>query len=189
MPTGELRRWTREEYEKMIDTGILRPDDHVELVEGEIFSMTPQKSLHATAIRLLEDVLREVFGAAHDVRTQLPVALTPLSEPEPDVAVVSGAPRDYRDAHPQSALLIVEVADATLENDRKRKGSLYARVGVADYWILNVLEQTLEVYREPGPAENAAYGFDYRSVVFPERDSVSPLAAPLSTVAVADLIP
>jgi Uma2 family endonuclease len=120
----QLRRWTRQEYDRMIDARVLTPEDHVELIDGEIVTVTPQKSRHATAVRLAEIAVRRAFGDHVDVRTQLPLTLDAASEPEPDVAVVAGSPRDYRDAHPSTALLIVEVADASLLFDRTTKASL-----------------------------------------------------------------
>lgn len=190
METVQVRRWTRDEYEKMLEAGVFSPDERVELIDGEILNMTPQKSAHATAIRLTEDALRTAFGAGHDVRTQLPLAIDPYSEPEPDVAVVSGRPRDYRLAHPTMALLIVEVADATLRHDRKRKGSLYARAGVPEYWIVNVLDRRLEVYRDPVLATKARYGWEYQTVRhYASEQEVTPLGATHARVAVEDLLP
>src|SRR5687768_5471985 len=93
METVQVRRWTRDEYEKMLDAGVFSPDERVELIDGEILKVTPQNSPHATAIRLTEDALRTAFGPGHDVRPQLPLALDLYSEPEPDVTVVLGSPR------------------------------------------------------------------------------------------------
>ena len=184
------RRWTRQEYERMVKAGVFPPGERAELIDGEVLKMTPQGSAHATAVRLTEDLLRTVFGPGHDVRVQMPLALDPSSEPEPDVAVVLGSPRDYRDAHPTSALLVVEVADTTLPYDREQKGSLYARAGVAEYWIVNLLDRGVEVHRDPTSMPQARYGWAYRSVLQfgPERH-ISPLAAPQVRVAVADLLP
>src|SRR5438309_4698604 len=98
----------------MIDAGVLTTSDHVELVDGEIVTMTPQKSRHATAVSLAGIALSRAFGHDVFVRTQLPLALDVMSEPEPDIAVVAGSPRDYRDNHPSTALLILEVADSSL---------------------------------------------------------------------------
>ena len=190
MRTVQVRRWTRQEYDKMVECGIFPPGERVELIDGEIIEMSPQKSGHATAIRLTEEALRLAFGAGYDVRVQMPLALDPLSEPEPDVAVVRGSPRDYRDAHPASALLVVEVADTTLSYDREQKGSLYARAGVADYWILNLSEGRLEVFRDPIAMAQARYGWIYRTVgYYTAGEQVSPLAAPQAVVPVADLLP
>ncbi len=133
----------------MVAAGVFAPDARLELLEGEIIDMTPQKSRQATAVRLIEDALRSAFGAGFDVRTQLPLSVGEFSEPEPDVAVVKGSPRDYRDAHPASAVLVVEVSETTLEYDRQRKLPVYARAGIPQYWILDVEGESLEVYREP----------------------------------------
>ena len=186
----QTRRWTREEYERLIEAGIFHPEERVELIDGEILTMTPQKSPHATAVCLVADALRGAFGSGHHVRVQLPLALDPDSEPEPDVAVVAGAPRDYRDAHPATALLVVEVADTTLAFDRERKGSLYAGAGIAEYWIVNLSDQVLEVYREPAAAPSAQYGWSYRVAQrLSPSDVVSPLAAPHGRITVSDLLP
>ena len=127
-----LRRWSRNEYEAMIAAGLFAPGERVELIDGEILTVTPQGSLHATAVRLAEDALRVSFGPGFDVRAQLPLSCDAHSLPEPDLAVVSGQPRDFRDSHPITAVLIVEIADTTLEYDRQRKGRIYARAGIRD---------------------------------------------------------
>jgi hypothetical protein len=121
---------------------------------------------------------------------QGPLALDPDSEPEPDVAVVSGAPEDYSRAHPSRAALAVEIADSSLGADREYKGSLYARAGLADYWIVNLVDRVLEVYREPvaEPAAPFAWRYGRRSVLGPAAQ-VTPLAAPATPVAVAQLLP
>lgn len=94
------RRWTRDEYYRMAETGILRPDDRVELIDGEILSMAPQKSPHATAVALALQALQDALGDGLYVRAQVPLTLDETNEPEPDLAVVPGSPRDYRDHHP-----------------------------------------------------------------------------------------
>jgi Uma2 family endonuclease len=120
----------------------------------------------------------------------MPVALDPHSEPEPDLAVVLGSPRDYRDADPSSALLVVEVTDSTLAYDRDQKGSLYARAGIADYWVLNLADRRLEVYRDPALSPEASYGRSYRTIQHYSADAyVSHLAVPQVRIAVADLLP
>jgi Uma2 family endonuclease len=190
LSTIQTRRWTRLEYEKMGEAGVFQPGERVELIDGEILEMAPQKSPHATAVTLVGDALRDAFGAGYHVRIQLPLALDPYSEPEPDVAVIVGAPRDYRESHPTSAVLIVEVADTSLEYDRKHKGSLYARSGLSDYWVLNLLDRCLEVYRDPIPDDAAPYGWRYRTVQrFGAADVVSPIALSRARVRVQDLLP
>src|SRR2546428_2246808 len=96
-----IRRWTRREYERMIDRGIFRPDDRLELIDGQMVVKEPQDSDHFTAILLVADTLRAAFGPGWLVRPRGPVALDDRSEPEPDVSVVQGSPRDYREGHPE----------------------------------------------------------------------------------------
>jgi Uma2 family endonuclease len=152
--------------------------------------MAPQKSRHATAVRLAEIALRRAFGEGVDVRTQLPLALTDTSEPEPDVAAVAGSPRDYRDEHPVTALLVLEVADATLAFDRTIKASVYARAGLSDYWLLNLVDQVLEVHRNPEPPTDARRGWRYAAVdPYAAGDRVAPLARPQHFIDIADLLP
>jgi hypothetical protein len=114
MSTVQVKRWSREDYERMIEAGIFAPGERVELIDGEILEMSPQKSPHSTGVSLTAETLRVAFGEGYHVRTRMLLALDPYSEPEPDIAVVRGSPRDYRDAHPSSALLVVEIADSTL---------------------------------------------------------------------------
>lgn len=190
MSTVQVKRWTREDYDRMIDAGIFAPGERVELIDGEILAMSPQNSPHATAISLTADTLRVAFATGHHVRVQMPIALDRYSEPEPDVAVVRGSPRHYRDAHPSSALLMVEITDSTLAYDRDQKGSLYARSGIVDYWVLTLADHRLEISRDPAPAAGARYGWSYRSVQHHTAEEyVSPLAAPQARIAVADLLP
>src|SRR5262245_5941275 len=185
------RKWTRVEYERLAEFEILGPQDHVELLGGDVLLKEPQHSPHATAVQLAYRALDRAFGQGWTVRPQLPVALDEESEPEPDLCVVRGNPRDYRDAHPERPVLIVEIAMSRLGFDRQHKGGiLYARAGIPDYWIVNLAENRVEVYRERIPDTAATFGWRYRYVS--ERgpaESVSPLAVPAALIAVADLLP
>lgn len=167
----------------MVAAGIFAPGSRVQLIDGEIIEMPPQGSLHVTGVRLVEDALRQACGLGLEVRTQMPVGLDGRSEPEPDVAVVPGSTRDYRDAHPERAVLVVEVADTTVAFDRGRKRALYARSGVQEYWVLNLRDACLEVYREPVGVE---YGL---SRVLRPPEAISPLACPQAAIPVANLLP
>ena len=176
-------RWSRAEYDRAIEAGVFGPDARLELVEGAILAMGPQGSEHFTGIELVVDALRGAFGAGYRVRTQGPLAAGEDSEPEPDVAVVAGDARSYRDAHPTSALLVVEVSDFSLHRDRTVKQRLYARCGIPEYWILALPEQCLEIYRDP-----AADG--YRSVsIHRAGEVVAPLSSPGAAIAVDSLLP
>jgi len=187
---AQVRLWTRQEYERMAAQGLFAPEERVELIEGEIVAMTPQGSLHMTAIMLVQGALQRLFHIGYIVTTQLPLALGLRSMPEPDCAVLPGSPRDYRAAYPTTAVLVVEVAETTLQFDRIEKGSLYAAGGVLDYWIVNLVDRVLEVYRDPGPQAGAPFGHAYRtSLRLGPGDRVAPLAAPQAPIAVADLLP
>lgn len=183
-----VRRWTRKEYHRMARLGILRSEECTQLIEGEIIVMAAQLSPHATGVRLAEE--RAAFGPGFEVRAQLPLALGERSEPEPDVAVVPGSIRDYEREHPTSALLVVEVSDTTVRLDRERKGSLYARAGIPEYWLVNLRRRRLEVYRDPPLAAEAQIGARYQTQrVLTEEETVTPLAVPGARVPVADLLP
>jgi Uma2 family endonuclease len=189
-PAIGTRKWTRLEYERLVEAEILGPDDRIELLGGQMIVKEPQYSPHATAIQLVQRVLDRAFGPGWSVRPQLPIALAEDSEPEPDVCVVRGDPRDYRDAHPERPVLIVEVSLSRLGFDREHKGSLYARAGITDYWIVNLADRRVEIYREPVPDGAAPFGWRYgRSVTLGPEERISPLAAPAAEIAVADLLP
>jgi Uma2 family endonuclease len=112
------------------------------------------------------------------------------SEPEPDIAVIPGNVRDYKTAHPTMAVLIVEVADTSLLYDRTIKASLYAKAGIGEYWIVNLVDYQVEVHRHPAPMPEQTYGFGYTSVTTCKApDTITPLAAPHMTIAVAELLP
>ncbi|MGE3976730.1 MAG: Uma2 family endonuclease [Nitrospira sp.] len=173
----------------MAEAGILSQNDRVQLIDGDIVTMTPQNSPHASAIGKTERALERLFGINVWVRVQMPIIVDPDSEPEPDLAVVPGTPDDYRDEHPRSALLIVEVSDTTIALDRDRKRAIYARAGIQEYWIVNLAERCLEVYRDPvaAPGQTSLYRSSQKLV---PSDSIAPLAASTATpVAVADLLP
>jgi len=176
-------RWSRSEYERMAVAGVFAPEDRLELIDGEIWELTPQSSLHATAVRKAEEALRSVFEEGFDVRVQLPMALGPDSEPEPDVAVVPGHLEDYRDAHPCRAALVVEISDSSLDYDRSTKARLYAANDIGEYWIVNLVDSHIVIYRQSD-------GGEFRQqMMLGIGDSISPLANPDEEIAATDLLP
>lgn len=188
-PAIPLWRMTRKRYERLVDAGTFGENDRVELLDGLLVAREPQGSLHAMAVVLARTALERAFGRRYHVREEKPVALDDLSEPEPDVVVVRGGPRDYR-THPSSPVLVVEVADSSLAFDRLRKGGVYARAGVADYWVVNLVDDVLEVYREPVRTTSRGTGWKFASVRRLERNAtISPLAAPRARIRVASLLP
>ena len=188
--TVYTRRWSRAEYEQMIEKGLFRPDDRLELLDGVVIVREPQHDRHALAIRRVDAALRPYFGAGWLLAMQLPLALDDMSEPEPDFSIVRGSLADLRHGHPRHAALIVEVAESSLAIDRGHKATLYARAGILEYWIVNLVDRTLEVHREPFAAPETAAGWRYGDVrSLGPGETVSPVAAPGARIPVADLLP
>src|SRR3989442_10186802 len=184
------RRFSRAEYERLIDLGVFQPGEAIELIGGELMVAEPQGAAHYPAPRKTARAREAAFGAGWEVRTEGPIGLDEDSEPEPDVAVVPGSPEDYSRAHPSRPVLTVEVAESSLAVDRHHKGSLYARAGLADYWVLNLVDRVLEVYREPAPDPSAPFGWRYtRREVFDASARATPLALPAASIPVSHLLP
>lgn len=180
---AETYRWSREVYDRAVEAGVFGPEDRIELLGGELLTMTPQGSRHAAVATRIGEELARVFGDRGHVRTQMPLAADDDSEPEPDLAVVAGDALDYLDAHPAAALLVVEVADDSLRRDRNVKRGLYARCGIPEYWIVSLPDARLEVCRRP-------VGGTYRdAAILRAGDTVTPLAAPTAAIPVSDLLP
>jgi Uma2 family endonuclease len=188
-PPLSLWRIPRLKYEQMVKKGAFDSDDRVELLDGLLVVSDPQGNLHAAAMAAAHLTLERAFGARYHVRVGSPVALDDISEPEPDLAVVPGRPWDYRQGHPSKPVLVVEVAETSLTRDRLLKGGLYARAGIADYWIINLLDSVIEVYRRPVRAPSRRYGWKFGSVRLLKKNAVlAPLAAPRARIRVAELL-
>lgn len=184
------RRWTREEYRQLGELGILTEDEPVELLDGQLIVAEPKGRPHATAVALTAEALRRAFGAGWFIYTQDPVALDEASEPEPDVVVVPGHPLDYIADHPARPALVVEVAETSLHVDRAYKGSAYARAGLPDYWIVNLIDWRVEVYRQPAADRSAALGWRYLEArLFGPGTTIGPLARPDVRIAVSEILP
>jgi len=183
------RRFTREEFYQMLDLGFFQ-DQRVQLIEGEIVQMASQTNHHAASIQLSRDALVAAFGPGFWVRVQMSLDLTPWSVPDPDVAVVPGSPKGCSNDNPTTALLVVEVSITTLRFDRGQKASLYARAGIQDYWLLNLVDRELEVYRNPVVDATKPYGYGYADeTILKAQDFATPLAAPQACIRVDDLLP
>jgi Uma2 family endonuclease len=183
------KRWQSVEYQRLVDVGVFEGEP-LELIGGQLIVAEPQGSPHATAVGMAQDALAAAIPAGWIVRIQAPLALDDESAPEPDVAVVRGSRADYRHAHPARPALIIEVAESSLAFDRVQKGSLYARAGIAGYWIVNLVDRVVEVYRDPGPDLTAPFGWRYSSVErFRPPATLTLLELPQATVPVAALLP
>jgi Uma2 family endonuclease len=154
--------------------------ERLELLRGVLVAMTPQNAAHAAVVQRLTELLVGALGVRVSVRIQLPLALTEDSEPEPDVAIV---PRgDYDDVHPETALLVVEVADASLAKDGSLKAELYAAAGIAEYWVVDIPHRRVRVHLAPS-------GGRYREVTTLQRgDTVGPRAFPDVALGVSDIV-
>lgn len=177
--------YTAARFFSLVDEGVLRPDDRVELLEGVIVSMSPQNPPHASAVYRVSEALRAALARPALVRVQLPLVTSEISVPEPDVAVVPGVASDYDTDHPTTALLVVEVADTSLLVDRLTKAPIYAAANVPVYWIVNLQDDVVEVFADPDPSAH-----QYRRRERSGRDGC--LGHPAfggTTVAVNDILP
>jgi len=147
-----IRKFTVDEYEKLVRFAILTTDDHLELIEGYLVLKMPISPQHSNSVSKLRRRLDRVLPQAWTSRTENPVRLDD-SSPEPDYAVFRGSDDEYDRRHPGALdiALLVEVADSSLEGDRTDKARIYARNGIAEYWIVNLEELQIEVYAEPQP--------------------------------------
>lgn len=173
------------EYLRLIEDGVLGREDRVELLGGVIVAMTPSDPSHETTIMLVTFALEQAVRDRAAVRTQCSLVAGGWSVPEPDVAVVSGSLRDYASARPTSALLVVEVSNSSLKQDRLTKSRIYSASSIPEYWIVNLRESVVEVMRDPDPA-TALYR-DTRILVC--GDEIELASLPGARVAVAELLP
>ena len=176
MTSTKVRLWTVDEYHRLIETGILTTDEKVELLEGQIIQMSPQRPPHAATIQCASDYLRDLLSLRATIRVQLPITLLPNSEPEPDIAVVHVDYHKYFDHHPapDEIFLLVEVAKTTLKSDRIAKASTYAKAKIPEYWVLDVQERQVHVFRDP-------VGEAYKQETTLNKDTT------ISTIAFADI--
>ena len=184
--TEQYRRWSKNDYVRMAETGILADGERTELFEGVILTLSPNNPPHANSVSRLTMMLAKYFQEKI-VRVQLPLDVSDHSLPEPDFAIVA-ADALQDDAHPQTAYLVIEVADSSLKFDRTEKMSLYARAKIPEYWIVNVADRVLEVYREPAEDSQASLGWAYRRrEVFEPEQAVCPLALQQAEFSVAQM--
>ena len=183
-PAAPLR-WTTEQYLRLVDEGVLGPDDKVELLEGVIVAMAPANVPHDAGVVRASHALFRAVGDRAVVRVQLSLKTGAYSLPEPDAAVVPGRIEDYDHGRPTTALLVVEVSDTSLKQDRLTKGAIYAAAGIPEYWIVNLRDDCVEVRRQPEPEKRR-----YASIAIARRgERIEPVALPGISIAVSDLLP
>ena len=180
---------SRDTFYNLVESGLF-DNQRVELIAGEIIAMPPMQNFHFVGVKKTERALESLFGQGYLVRAQGTLDLSPHSVVDPDVAVVEGDLDQQVNQNPTTALLIVEVSETTLRSDHFIKASLYAASGIQDYWILNLVDRQLEIYRDPVPDTTAYFGFSYSTTtIHGIGDSVSPLAMLTGQVTVASLLP
>jgi Uma2 family endonuclease len=181
-----LKRLTVQDYHRMSDLGILDPGERTELIAGQIVLMTSKGTPHVLTLRLLAIELETLLS--HQpvfVSTQDPIRLDDYSEPEPDLTIVQGTFLDYADHHPwpNEICLVVEVADSTLKQDCEIKDKLYAQAGIADYWVVDLKNRQLHIFRNPTPTGYTSH------LILTEPNQVSPLAFPSLALSLTAILP
>lgn len=179
-----VHRFTRDEYYRMAEAGLFR-DERVELLDGEIITMSPQLTSHAFTVNRLMYVLIAELGATALVRVQAPIVPNDWSEPEPDITVCQPDADGYKQAHPKAdqVLLVIEVADTSLAYDRTRKARAYAASHIPAYWIVNLIDRQVEVFTDPDPTTQS-----YRQQYYASVSDALPLPGG-SVLPLADILP
>jgi Uma2 family endonuclease len=151
MVSTQIRPLTSAEYYQMMESGIIREGEKVELILGQIFTMAAKGTRHTVATSRSIKSLLMLIGEQAIVRCQDPITLPNNSEPEPDIVIARLRSDDYVNSHPapEDIILVIEVADSTIKFDRETKASLYAAAGISEYWIVNLIDDRLEIYRQP----------------------------------------
>lgn len=183
-----VKRFTVEEYHRLIQSGLLNEDDQLELLDGWLVEKMPKNPPHDGTIDLLMYLISQLLPAGWFLRIQNSLSL-PESEPEPDVAVVRGKPGDYLDRHPEGSdvVLVIEVADSSVDHDRKKR-RLYARAGIAEYWIVNLEARQLEIYTTlKGRGRSRDYS-DQRQLTLRDSADLAIAGKACGSIAVSDMI-
>ncbi len=183
-PTN-LKYWTVQDYHRMSDLGILDPNERTELIAGQIILKTAKGTAHVITLKLLANHIQAQLGTTDLIRTQDPIRLDNFSEPEPDLAIVKGTMFDYAEQHPvpEDIYLVIEVADSTLKQDCQVKDKLYARSSIAEYWVVDINNRQVHIFRDP-----TATGYTSQ-LILAETHSISPLAFPDLVLSIASILP
>lgn len=179
-----VRRLSVQDYHRMAQSGILKPDERIELLEGQIIQMAAKGTAHRAAVTRIQRLFEKRLGDRVLICLQDPVRLDDYSEPEPDVAILVPDPLDYEEHHPTPAevYLLIEVSDTTLKFDRETKAPAYGRSGIAEYWVLDVVARKLHVYRSP-----SKNGYQSETILSEEL-TIAPLAFPECVVTAREML-
>lgn len=175
-------KWTIDDYHRMVEAGILN-DRHVELLKGEIIEMSPEGEPHAYCSDEAGEYLAKLLGDRAKVRHAKPITLPDRSEPEPDLAIVERRGREYREHHPyaENIFWLIEYADSSLSKDLEYKAKIYAAAGIREYWVVNLQELEITVFRDP--LKN-----HYRSEFSLKAGNIQPSAFPNVTISIEQII-
>jgi Uma2 family endonuclease len=184
MMLTEIRLLTVDDYHRMIEAAVFAPEEHLELLAGQLVNMMPKGKIHTAAVKRAERLLDHLLGELVLIRLQDPIELRDYSEPEPDIAVVALDPQFYEDHHPQPSeiYLLIEVADSSLKRDCETKAQIYAQSGIEDYWALDVRNRQLHIFRTP-----TTNGYVQHRILS-DAESIALLAFPHVTILVADML-
>jgi Uma2 family endonuclease len=187
VPSPHPFRWTVQLFHAIGAAGYFK-GRRPKLIRGVLLEQGMMNPPHAEAGEKSEEAMRVAFGPGWRVRVQKPLVLSLDTDPEPDIAVIPGAPGAL--VHPTTAVLVVEISDTTLDSDLTDMAELYATAGIPDYWVLDVVGRTLHVFRDPAPLPAGLGATSYQTRhTLPDTGTISPLAAPAAVVRVADLLP
>lgn len=171
MTLATAKRFTIEEYHRLIELGFFPEGDRTELIQGEAIQMVPKGKPHAVCCMNLNEQLILLLSGQAKIRCQDPITLANHSEPEPDFTLVRNRDDNYLSHHPMpdDILLVIEIADSSLDYDRQVKLPLYAEAGIYDYWIVNLLEKQLEIYTTPYQKSTGTFDYRQKQVKLPNE--------------------
>lgn len=176
MSISTAKRFTIAEYHRLAELGFFGEDDRVELIKGEIVQVAAKGTAHSTFNRRLLRELSTLLGDRATLQSQDPVVISTNSEPEPDIAILQNRDDDYLSAHPSplDVLLVIEIADSSINYDQKVKLPLYAEAGISNYWIFNLVENCLESYSEPYQDLQNKFGYRRKLIILPNEIVILP---------------
>jgi Uma2 family endonuclease len=186
LPTTNLKSWTVQEYHRISDLGILDSSERTELIAGQIVLMVAKGTPHVLALRLLVSTLETLLNNQPVfISSQDPIQLDNFSEPGPDLAIIKGTIFDYAEHHPypDDIHLVVEVADSTLKTDCEVKDKIYAQAGIADYWVIDIKNRQVHIFRDPTPSGYTSH------LILSATQTISPLAFSAITLPITAILP